>query len=146
LQAISAISGDPDVGIPEGVALLECDDPEVRRACLDAIRESGACADVLKEKVCDSLQDPVSAVRRSAVLTLARVEPDAMKAMPHLLSLLSDDDLDVRAHGAMALARYGPEASEALEPLEALMEVDAPHLQAVAVAALARIRGEGAPG
>jgi HEAT repeat protein len=141
-QAISAISGDPGPGLLELIPVLEAEDSGARQACLDAIRESGTAEESIREKVQERFRDPVGVVRGAAALTLARVEPDAKQALPHLLGLLSDDDLDVRAHAAMALAHYGPEASEALEPLGALMSVDAPSLQAVVQAALARIRGE----
>jgi HEAT repeat protein len=144
LQAMTSISGDPGAGILETIPLLESEDPGVRCACLDAVRESGTTEKAIREKVCENLQDPAGKVRGAAALTLARVEPDAKESVPLLLTLLSDNDLDVRAHAVMALAHYGPEASVAIEPLEALKSVEASHLQAVVEAALARIRGKGA--
>ncbi len=145
LQAITAIQGDPATGILKALPLLDDEDPDVRRACLDALRESGVTETAIREKVTDKLQDPVGAIRGSAALTLARVQPDAKAAVPALVTLLSDEDLDVRAHAAMALAHYGPEAAEALDPLTTLKEVDAPWLQAVVQAASTRIRGESSP-
>lgn len=141
LQAISSVGGDPAVGLLEALPLLDDEDPEVRRACLDALRASGIPEAAIREKVSEKLQDPVGTIRGTAALTLARVEPDSKVAVPALVSLLSDKDLDVRAHAAMALAHYGPEATEAFEPLAALKEVDTPWLQAVVHAALARIGG-----
>jgi HEAT repeat protein len=144
LQAMTSISGVPGAGILETIPLLESEDPGVRCACLDAVRESGTTEGAIREKVRERLQDPAGMVRGAAALTLARVEPDAKEAVPLLLTLLSDNDLDVRAHAVMALAHYGPEASGAIEPLEAHKGVAASHLQAVVEAALARIRGKGA--
>jgi HEAT repeat protein len=143
-QAITSISADPGSGVLEILPYLDSEDPDVRRACLDAIREIGPSGDPIREKVCERFQDAVGTVRGGAALTLARVEPDAGAAVPLLLPLLWDDDLDVRVHTVMALAHYGPGASEALAPLEALKSVDAPHLRAVVDAALTRIRSEGA--
>lgn len=142
LVAVTAISKDPALGINEMLPLLDHEDAALRRACLDAIRESGRQEDPVREKVLERLHDADAIVRAGAALTLARVEPDAKKALPHLLPLLSDDDLDVRTHTAMALAHYGPEAAEATAPLEALFTDDTPELRAVAAAALSRIRGE----
>ncbi len=141
LHAITAIQGDPASGILEALPLLDAEDPNVRRACLDALRESGVTETAIREKVAEKLQDPVGAIRGTAALTLARVQPDAKAAVPALVTLLSDEDLDVRAHAVMALAYYGSDAADALDPLTALKEVDAPWLQAVVEAALARIRG-----
>lgn len=97
----------PDLGdidwTPEYRMLLQRESPEIKVLALRFLRDHGDSTDL--ETVPALLDHPSSAVRREAVLTLARL--GGSDAAETLMGLVHDDDLDVRSAVTAELMRIG---------------------------------------
>ncbi|SNR91883.1 Succinate dehydrogenase/fumarate reductase, flavoprotein subunit [Streptosporangium subroseum] len=91
--------------------LAEDPDPLVRAAALES---SGAVADPLEAQAVRALKDPAWEVRVGAARCLAAATPEV--AVGPLLTVLSDDNLDVRKAAVLALAPWTsrPDVTRAL--------------------------------
>lgn len=90
-----------------------------------------------------SLDEPRSAIRREALVRLARLGPSAAEAIPGVTSRLQDDDPFVRAHAARAASRIGVSLDQAVPVLSELLQPDEPQLCCLASLILGEI-GSGA--
>src|SRR5206468_4030118 len=105
---------------PALTALLREPDPRLRLAALDVIESLGPDAAQTAPAVTAALRDCNRFVRWAAARALNRMSPTgAAAAMPGLVRLLADPDLDVDLAAAATLERYGPDARTALPALVA---------------------------
>jgi HEAT repeat protein len=106
----------------------------VRNHVAEAWRATGALTRLL------AAGNP-TAVRTSAVETLAEIGSSAKPAVPHLQRILANgrEDRDLRALAALALGRIGPDAGEAAQELIAALQHAPAQIQAPAARAIGLI-------
>jgi HEAT repeat protein len=92
-----------------------------------------------------SLEDPRSAIRREAMVRLARIGPSAGEAIPGVTSRLQDDDPFVRAHAARAACRIGVSPTVVVPVLSDLLQPDEPQLCCLASLILGEIGSTARP-
>jgi HEAT repeat protein len=91
-----------DVVIKRLVESLKDTDPEIRSYLATAIAKYGVAA---VEPLSAALKDAKPERRAGAAYTLAQLGPVAKSAMPILLDLLDDTDVNVRRQVAFAISR-----------------------------------------
>ena len=122
-RSASAVTAVHGATVPQLLAAVTSNDPEVRRLAVTSLRGLGANA--IRPFV-QALQDGDAGVRRAAAVTLGQIGPGSIDAVPQLTVALADVDSQVRACAAMALSVFGPHAMEAVPGLRcALSDVDA---------------------
>ena len=142
-SALVKISGDPSVALPMIQSMLQDEDKDARKACLERIGNLGGSAREFVPMILGCLADPAGEVRAAAALALAKIEEEPSRVLEPLTERLSDPEEEVRANAAMGLARYGPAAASALPALRALQQAADPRLVAIANAAVERIEKDG---
>lgn len=107
----------PQVEVPPPAAPAEADtvrrlvaalgdaDPEVRQNLAIALAKIGPAA---VEPLVAALKDPLPERRAGAAAALGQIGAPARPALPALLDLLADKELDVRRHVSHAIAQLIP--------------------------------------
>jgi HEAT repeat protein len=120
--------------VPGVAALLRDEDPRVRCAAIDVLRQIGDAA--ASRALAGALRDPDPLVREAVVKALADVGgPGAAKS---IRALMSDSDPGVRETAMAALARASP--GEAVPALEALGTDPDWHMRSAAIRSLAELK------
>ena len=94
-----------DVVIQRIIAALKEPDPDVRQNLANTLAKMGPAA---VEPLIATLKDTVSERRAGAAYSLGLIGAPAKKALPQLLDLLDDPELDVRRQAAYAVSRIVP--------------------------------------
>jgi|GEM_PF-1478377 len=148
-SALLKISGDSSAALPVIEAMLQDENQETRKACLERLGMQTGSAREFVPLILGCLEDSAGEVRAAATLALARIEEEPSRILEALTKRLADPDGEVRANAAMGLARYGPAAASALPALRALQQAPEPRLVAIAKGAIERIEKlepQGTPG
>lgn len=96
-------------------------------------------ADEQVSELIAGLDDPRSAIRREAMVRLARLGPTASQAIPGVTNRLQDEDPFVRAHAARAACRLGVAPDRVVPVLSELLQPDEPRLCCLASLVLGEI-------
>jgi HEAT repeat protein len=140
--ARARITGETAALLESLAALLASEDPHLRADCLRRMADLGEAATAELEAILGGLADPVTAVRATTAITLARIQADPVQVVPLLSERLEDAEPEVRGAAVMALAHYGPHAASAMPRLRQMEATEEASLQSMAHAAAERI-GEG---
>jgi HEAT repeat protein len=138
----------PGEGMPVSAvtALLKQKDTRVRLAALDILESLGSASVSAESAVLRELNDKNHFIRWAAARTLSKIGPaDADHAVPRLIELLQEPDLDMQVSAADALAAYGSAARSALLPLTAALADENPRLRVAALHALDSIGPDAEP-
>ncbi|WP_433683990.1 HEAT repeat domain-containing protein [Nocardia sp. CA-119907] len=123
LVRIAVAKGIAAVGDPRGAATLiglaRDTDPLVRAAALTGLAQTG-CGDEAAAIAAAGIGDPAWQVRQGAAIALAVADPEI--AAPHLISVVTDDNLDVRKAAVRALAERIAQRPEVATALRSAME------------------------
>lgn len=139
--ALIKITKDIAESLPKMLTALRHQNPDIRRAALQRVGELREIGRASASNLLQCLEDPSSAVRAEATLTLARIEAKEPESVQALIHALRGHELDVRSNAAIALSHLGPEASPAL-PLLVTMQNDKDlRIAAIANASIQRISG-----
>ena len=130
--------------IPEAIASLEDEDPEVRLRAAKLLSAFGAAVSESEaesvDKVARLLQDPSREVRPWAACILAKVGPPSITALPQLVSSLTDSDPELVTWAIYAIGCIGPAARDAaIGPLIERTTDDSLEIVREAVTALGRV-------
>lgn len=106
----------------------------------DAAPQAGSRDQQVRQALVDGLRDPVPFVRSRSARRLAGLQPPPVEAVPDLIALLGDKDVEVRGSAAAALGAMGPAAKEALLSLRSLEQDPDPNVRAIARGAIEQIR------
>jgi len=131
-KALGRLGADPEVTLPLLVKLLEDKDPSVRNRAMDSLAESGAQG---LDRLIASLGNEKTAYW--ACLIVNEIGPKAAAAVPALVKLLDDPQIDVRREAILALGSIGAAASSAVPQLSKIL--DDPQQATAATYALGRI-------
>lgn len=121
------------------LAGLSAKDAADRRYAAAAAGYAGAGGAALAEKLTALLNDSDEAVRLTALESVSMLGPAAGKAVPALIPML--DDKELQADAADALGRIGADARPALAKLTAMLSSDQSSVRWAAVRAMAQIGG-----
>jgi HEAT repeat protein len=119
-------------------------EPEVRarRAAIDVLETMGPAAAPAASALVAALADADPFVRWAAARTLGKISPVAADtAVPGLVRLLADLDLDLRKASLVALGRYGPAAKTAVPDLTRAMRYTDADLRMAAIQAVGAVGG-----
>ena len=123
LVRIAVAKGIAAVGDPRGavtlIGLARDADPLVRAAALTGFAHTG-CGAEASAIAASAIGDPAWQVRQGAAIALAVADPEI--AAPHLISMVTDDNLDVRKAAVRALAERIAERPEVATALRSAME------------------------
>ncbi len=120
LKALQTVQPSPAATVPALVPLLKTRD---RLAATRALATYGAEAHDAVPALVPLLKDEESEVRWNAALTLGKIGPVAVSAVPDLVAALKTDaDPLVREHAAEALGDIGPSAASAVPDLVAALK------------------------
>jgi HEAT repeat protein len=89
-----------------------------------------------------SLKDPDPWVRAQAARRLAMIHPAPMEAIPDLIKMLGDKEVESRRAAAAALGSFGHLAKQAIIPLNAALSDPDPAVKQIAADALKLIKQE----
>lgn len=135
--------------VPYLVQALKDPDPNVQFKAADSLDDIGPPArKAIPALVETATTNPNEKVRRYAVMALVTIQGfdeykrDPAKAVPDLIKLLSDPDVETRWGAVQTLAALGPPAKEALAPLQKLLNDPDPSVSAGAQFAIQRIQGK----
>jgi HEAT repeat protein len=117
-RSASALTAVHNAGVPQLLAAVTSNDPEVRRLAVTSLRGLGANA---VPPFVQALQDKDASVRHAAAVTLGQIGLGAIDAVPQLTSAITDADPHVRAAAAFSLSAFGPYAMEAVPSLRAAL-------------------------
>lgn len=126
--------------VAELVAGISDRDVNIRLRTLDILEALGPAAAPAGPALVKALNDPQRFVRWAAARALGKVgavEPKT--AIPALIQMLSDDDVDLRAAAAATLAVYGPAARTAAPALLGALASEDTALRVAALRALEQI-------
>jgi HEAT repeat protein len=138
----------PAEGMPINAvtAQLRQKDTRVRLAALDILESLGSASAAAEPAVIKELSDKNHFVRWAAARALSKIGPsDAEHAVPRLIELLQEPDLDLQVSAAHALAAYGPAARSALLPLTAALADEHADVRVAALHALDGIGPDAEP-
>jgi HEAT repeat protein len=137
------------------VADLRDPNPQVRLAAIDVLETVGVDAAPAVPAIIAAMCDPNKFVRWAAARTLSQMAqtraeanqpPFASdRAVPGLVRLLFDDDMDVRLTAAGALEHYGPYAKAAVPVLERFVGLGDPEVRIAILHAIEGIGTDAAP-
>lgn len=91
--------------VPKLIAALKDSDPEVRANLATALAK---CGPVAIEPLVEALKDRQATRRAGAAYALALMGYPARSAVPALVDLLDDPDLEVRRQASYAISRLVP--------------------------------------
>jgi HEAT repeat protein len=132
--------------VADMVAGLRDRDVNIRLRTLDILEALGPTAAPAGPALVKALNDPNRFVRWAAARALGKVGAvESETAIPALIGMLSDDDVDLRAAAASTLAGYGPAARTAVPVLLAALASEDTSLRVAALRALERIGLESSP-
>jgi HEAT repeat protein len=135
-RSASAVTALHVATVPQLLAAINSEDPEVRRLAVTSLRGLGANA---IPPFVQALRDDDAGVRQAAAITLGQIGLGAIDAVPQLTEALSDSDWRVRSSAALALSSFGPHAMESVPALRAALSDAAAHVRARAAFALGQI-------
>lgn len=98
--------------VPVLLELLADPDPDVRWPSVLLLQRAGSAGDV-EPVLRETLDDPDVGVRLQAIDALARMRVAAMPAVPRLVELSQDDDVDISTHARFALWEIDRETARA---------------------------------
>jgi HEAT repeat protein len=116
-QALGSFGANASVSIPDLVQSLKTGDHEMRSYAAYALGKIPA-------RPCDVqtlialLSDDIDATRIAAAKSLGGAKADAVPAIPHLVLLLTDQNVNVAAAAASSLGEMGPSAGSAVNALK----------------------------
>jgi hypothetical protein len=137
--ALSWITGDPAPAVAATDAALGSTTEGLAVASAVYLMDLAAVMDVVPA-LCAAAEHSEPRVRRAAVMGLRQAWPRAAEAVPILVELLKDRQIDIHVEAANALAEIGPAAAQAVPALERLRYDPEPQVSEAAAAALTRIR------
>lgn len=121
-------------------------DVRVRLAAVEALELFGREARPAGRALADALQDRDPFVRWAAARTLGRLAPIVPEAaLPRLVAMLKDPDLDLRIAAASTLGYFGPEGGPAEPALTASVNRGDTEIRVAALQALSGIGLASAP-
>lgn len=143
LVRIAVANGVAAVGDPRGSATLTAlardTDALVRAAALTGLARTGCDVEAAAVAVA-AIDDPAWQVRQGAAIALSVADPEI--AAPHLVSAVTDDNLDVRKAAVRALAERIAEVPEVAAALRPAMEDPDADVRAFARIGIANSRKE----
>lgn len=135
-RSASAVTAVHSATVPQLLAAVTSEDPEVRRLAITSLRGLGANA---VSPFVQALQDNDARMRQAAAVTLGQIGLGAIDAVPQLVTALSDTDSRVRAAAAFSLSTFGAHAMEAVPALRAALSDEFASVRARAAFALGQI-------
>jgi len=111
--ATESLKGIGDAAVPVLLRALSGEDVDGRRRAASALQDIGIEHDVVLPHFVQALSDPDKGGRSWGVRYLARLESEAVSAIPELTALLKNDPHEyVRAGAARAMGQIAPEAKD----------------------------------
>lgn len=135
-RSASAVTAVHSATVPQLLAAVTSEDPEVRRLAITSLRGLGANA---VSPFVQALQDNDARMRQAAAVTLGQIGLGAIDTVPQLVTALSDTDSRVRAAAAFSLSTFGAHAMEAVPALRAALSDEFASVRARAAFALGQI-------
>ena len=128
--------------LSEWLTMLEEQDPAKRYAAIRAVGEIGPEAKEAIPALIQTIRETRNRNKRFLVASVHALLGMGREVVPHMITLLKDDDWEIRRGAAWMLGKLGPEAEDAVPALtEALRDSNAV-VRAKASEALKRIKGE----
>jgi len=138
MPALHAMSEVGKAGVPKLVEAMQ-KYPQARYWICRILAEMGADAAEAVPAVVEVLGDPMTDIRREAVLCLGHIGKPAVSAAPQLLSLLSDKDSGTRAAAIWALMMVDSSPAEVLVGVKPLVADADPMVGLVAAWSVAKL-------
>lgn len=135
-RSASAVTAVHAATVPQLLAAVTSNDPEVRCLAISSLRGLGANA---LAPFVQALRDDDARMRQAAAVTLGQIGLGAIDAVPQLVTALADADARVRAAAAFSLSTFGPHAMEAVPALRSALSDEVAAVRARAAFALGQI-------
>jgi hypothetical protein len=110
LEMKTVLTFEDDRAVPVLMELLADPDPDVRWPSVLLLQRAGSPGEV-EPAVRGALDDPDLDVRLRAIWSLSRMRVAAMPAVPRLVQLSNDEDIDIRILAQFALWEIDPETA-----------------------------------
>jgi HEAT repeat protein len=139
-MALGNIPGDMRVTVPALINELQDKDESVRANSMRSLGKIGQCPELAVPALVGGLNRGNSGgTRESASEALIRFGPAAKPAVPALIALLNENDLDLDVYVAPVLGAIGPEAQDAEPALLAILRGSNDQVRLEAADALGKI-------
>ncbi len=124
------------------IEMLEGPDPLMRFAAINAVGKIGPEAREGIPALIEMIRQTRNSDKKMIVACNKALLAMGKEIVPHMISLLKDDDWEMRRGAAWTLGMLGPDAKDAIPVLTKALNEPNPNVRAMAAESLKKIKGE----
>ncbi len=124
------------------IEMLEDPNPLTRLPAINAVAKIGPEAKEAIPLLIETIRQTRNGDKKMILACNKALLAMGKELVPHMISLLKDDDWEMRRGAAWTLGMLGPDAKDAIPALTKALNESNPNVQAMAAESLKKIKGE----